>query len=184
MSEQTPNAAQKANGQTAPQQTEQGPSFSLQRTYLKDLSLELPNAPQIFLEQEAPKVEVSITVGGQRLTDTVFESTVTSTITTRINDKVLYLVEATQAGIFEATNIPADQLDPLLGIVCPTMLYPYLRANMADAITRSSLPPLHLAEVNFQHMYEQRLAQLREEQGKTGTDEGSGIILPPGATRQ
>jgi len=179
---------QKPNGQAASSspQDPQNPSFGLQRTYVKDLSLELPNAPQIFLEQDAPSVEVSITVGGQRLAETVFESTVTATITTRINDKVLYLVEATQAGVFEAANIPADQLDPLLGIVCPTMLYPYLRANMADAITRSSLPPLHLAEVNFQHMYEQRLAQLREEQAKTGTDASpdSGIILPPGATRQ
>jgi len=176
---------QQSNGHAAPQQNDQNPSFSLQRAYLKDLSLELPNAPQIFLEQDAPKVEISIAVGGQRLTETVFESTVTATVTTRIGEKVLYLVEATQAGVFEASNIPAEQLDPLLGIVCPTILYPYLRANMADAITRSSLPPLHLAEVNFQHMYEQRLAQLREEQAKTsGAQNDSGIILPPGATRQ
>jgi len=170
------------NGQH-PQNGQQQPSFGMQRTYLKDLSLELPNAPKIFLEQEAPKVEVSITVGGERLAESVFESTVTATITTRINDKVLYLVEATQAGIFEVANIPADQLDPLLGIVCPTMLYPYLRANMADAITRTSLPPLHLAEVNFQHLYEQRLAQSKAQQGDAGAQD-SGIILPPGATRQ
>jgi len=182
MSEQKPNGQAASNNP----QDSQNPSFGLQRTYVKDLSLELPNAPQIFLEQDAPSVEVSITVGGQRLAETVFESTVTATITTRINDKVLYLVEATQAGVFEVANIPADQLDPLLGIVCPTMLYPYLRANMADAITRSSLPPLHLAEVNFQQMYEQRLAQLREEQSPAGSDgqSDSGIILPPGATRQ
>ena len=140
----------------------------------------MPNAPQIFLEQEAPNVEVSIAVGGQRLAETVFESTVTATITTRINDKVLYLVEATQSGIFEAANIPAEQLDPLLGIVCPTMLYPYLRANMADAINRTSMPPLHLAEVNFQSLYEQRLAQAAEEQQA----QDSGIVLPPGVTRQ
>src|SRR3546814_254781 len=142
----------------------QEPSFGLQRTYIKDLSLEMPNAPQIFLEQEGPNVEVSINVGGQRLADTVFECTVTGTITTRIDDKVLYLVEATQAGIFEAANIPEEQLDPLLGIVCPTMLYPYLRANIADAITRTSLPPVHLAEVNFQNLYEQRMEQLAKEQ--------------------
>src|SRR5690606_36221196 len=152
-----------------------------QRTYVKDLSLEMPNAPQIFLEQEGPAVEVSINVGGQRLADTVYEATVTATVTTRIQDKVLYLVEATQAGIFEAANIPAEQLDPLIGIVCPTMLYPYLRANMADAITRTSLPPLHLAEVNFQGLYEQRVAQLSEEQNKEGD---AGLILPPGMTRQ
>lgn len=161
----------------------QDPSFSLQRTFVKDLSLEMPNAPQIFLEQEAPTVEVSLNVGGQRLADTVYESTVTATVTTRIADKVLYLVEATQSGIFEAANIPADQLDPLLGIVCPTMLYPYLRANIADAINRTSMPPLHLQEVNFQSLYEQRLAQMSEEQPATGTND-SGLILPPGATRQ
>ncbi len=139
------------------------PSFSLQRTYIKDMSIEMPHAPQIFLEQEAPTVEVSINVGGQRLADTVYESTVTATVTTRIGDKVMYLVETTQAGIFEAANIPAEQLDPLLGIVCPTMLYPYLRAAVADAINRTSLPPLHLTEVNFQSLYEQRLAQGSEQ---------------------
>jgi len=140
------------------------PSFNMQRTYVKDLSIEMPNAPQIFLEQEAPTVEVELNVGAQRLAETVYETTVTSTITTRVNDKILYLVEATQAGIFEAANIPAEQLDPLLGIVCPTMLYPYLRATIADAITRTSLPPLHLTEVNFQQMYEQRLAQAQQNQ--------------------
>ncbi|SAI67386.1 protein-export protein [Bordetella ansorpii] len=158
------------------------PSFNLQRVYLKDLSLEMPNAPHVFLEQETPQVEVSINVGGQRLAETVFESTVTATVTTRINDKVLYLVEGTQAGIFELANIPAEQMDPLLGIVCPTMLYPYLRANIADAITRTSLPALHLAEVNFQALYEQRIAELQQEQQSNGAD--AGIILPPGATRQ
>ncbi|WP_345796872.1 protein-export chaperone SecB [Castellaniella sp. MT123] len=156
----------------------QAPSFGLQRTYIKDLSLEMPNAPAIFLEQEGPTVEVSIQVGGQQLAETVFESVVTATVTTRIGDKVLYLVELSQAGIFEAANIPADQLDPLLGIVCPTMLYPYLRANVADAITRTSLPPLHLSEMNFQALYEQRLAQ---QSGAQAQGEDSGLILPPGA---
>jgi preprotein translocase subunit SecB len=173
MSEQTPNSHD--------QQASNDPSFSLQRTYVKDLSLEMPNAPQIFLEQETPSVEVSIDVGGQRLAETVYEATVTATVTTRINDKVLYLVEATQAGIFEAANIPAEQLDPLMGIVCPTMLYPYLRANIADAINRTSLPALHLAEVNFQGLYEQRMAQMaQQEQGESD----SGIILPPGSKVQ
>ncbi|HLU18864.1 MAG TPA: protein-export chaperone SecB [Pusillimonas sp.] len=160
------------------------PSFGLQRTYIKDVSLEMPNAPQIFLEQEGPTVEVSINVGGQRLADTIFESTVTATVTTRVEDKVLYLIEATQAGIFEAANIPADQLDPLLGIVCPTMLYPYLRANVADLINRTSLPPLHLTEVNFQGLYEQRLQQLAEQQQGQQQAQDSGIVLPPGVTRQ
>ncbi len=165
----------------------ESPTFNLQRVYLKDMSLELPNAPHIFLEQAAPAVEVSIGVGGQRLAETLFESTVTVTVTTKIDDKVLYLVEATQGGIFEISDIPEDQFDPLLGIVCPTMLYPYLRANVADAITRTSLPPLHLTDVNFQMLYQQRLEEMAQGEGGAlpdGKDEGAGIILPPGATRQ
>ncbi len=161
----------------------QDPSFGLQRTYVKDLSLEMPNAPQILLEQDTPTVEISINVGGQRLAETIYESTVTVTVTTRVGDKVLYLVEATQAGIFEAANIPAEQLDPLLGIVCPTMLYPYLRANVADAITRTSLPPLHLTEVNFQALYEQRMAEAAKQQAGGTKAAESGIVLPPGVSR-
>ncbi len=164
-----------------PNSQDTAPSFALQRTYLKDLSLEMPNAPHILLQQEAPTVEVSLNVGGQRLAETIFETSVTATVTTRINDKVLYLVEATQAGIFEAANIPDEQLDPLLGIVCPTMLYPYLRANVADAITRTSLPALHLAEVNFQALYEQRVAEMQKQQ--ESEQSGSGLYVPPGANK-
>lgn len=164
------------------------PSFNLQRAYLKDLSLEVPNAPHVFLEQTAPAVEVNIGIGAQRLAETMFESTVTVTVTTKIEDKVVYLVEATQGGVFEVANIPAEQIDALLGIVCPTMLYPYLRANVADAITRTTLPPLHLTDVNFQALYQQRQAEAESQgegnlpNGKAGDD--SGIILPPGAIRQ
>lgn len=167
-------------------QNEQTPAFNLQRVYLKDLSVEMPNAPQTFLEQEAPTVSINVGVGGQRLADTVFEVTITVTVTTKIEEKVVYLVEATQGGIFELANMPAEQIDPILGIVCPTMLYPYLRSNVADAITRTSLPPLHLADINFQGLYEQRLA----EQGQAaavspnGQSNDSGLILPPSMTRQ
>ncbi len=165
-------------------QNPNAPVFNMQRVYLKDLSLEMPHAPNIFLEQEGPKVEVAINVGGQALAETVFESTITVTVTTRIGDKVLYLVEATQGGVFEIANVPAEQLDPLMGIVCPTMLYPYLRANIADAITRTSLPPLHLAEVNFQALFEQRMAEAAQAAPASNGASDSGLILPPGMTRQ
>ncbi len=165
-------------------QNPNAPVFNMQRVYLKDLSLEMPHAPNIFLEQEGPKVEVAINVGGQALAETVFESTITVTVTTRIGDKVLYLVEATQGGVFEIANVPAEQLDPLMGIVCPTMLYPYLRANVADAITRTSLPPLHLAEVNFQALFEQRMAEAAQAAPASNGASDSGLILPPGMTRQ
>lgn len=166
-------------------QAQTSPTFNMQRVYLKDLSLEMPNSPHIFLEQASPGVEVNIGIGGQRLAETMFEATITVTVTTKIEDKVLYLVEATQGGIFEIADIPTEQFDPLLGIVCPTMLYPYLRANIADAITRTSLPPLHLTDVNFQALYQQRLAENGQAAAEAPkAEESSGIILPPGATRQ
>jgi preprotein translocase subunit SecB len=172
------------NAQADQAQNTNAPVFNMQRVYLKDLSLEMPNAPNIFLEQEGPQVEVAINVGGQALAETVFESTITVTVTTRIGEKVLYLVEATQGGVFEIANVPAEQLDPLMGIVCPTMLYPYLRANVADAITRTSLPPLHLAEVNFQALFEQRMAEAAQAAPASNGASESGLILPPGMTRQ
>ena len=172
------------NAQADQSQNTNAPVFNMQRVYLKDLSLEMPHAPNIFLEQEGPQVEVAINVGGQALAETVFESTITVTVTTRIGEKVLYLVEATQGGVFEIANVPAEQLDPLMGIVCPTMLYPYLRANVADAITRTSLPPLHLAEVNFQALFEQRMAEAAQAAPASNGASESGLILPPGMTRQ
>lgn len=147
---------------TAAQQSQQ-PSFGMQRSYLKDLSLEMPNAPHILLEQEQPTVEISLNIGAERLAETIYEATVRATITTKINDKVLYLTEGTQAGIFEIANIPEDQIDPLIGIVCPSMIFPYLRANLADAINRTGLPAIHMAEVNFQALYEQRLQEAAAE---------------------
>src|SRR5476649_487376 len=138
------------------------PIFQIQRVYLKDLSLEQPNSPAIFLEQESPAIEVSVDVGAEELADGIFESTVTVTVTAKINDKVAFLVEGKQAGIFEVRNVPAEQLDPLLGIGCPNIIYPYLRANIADVITRAGFPPVHLAEINFEVFYQQRLQAVAE----------------------
>lgn len=146
------------------QQTEQQPIFQIQRIYLKDLSLEQPNSPAIFLEQDAPAIEVSVDVSAKTLADGIFESTVTITVTAKVKDKIAFLVEGKQAGIFEIHNIPDGQLDPLLGIGCPNIIYPYLRANIADAITRAGFPPVHLAEINFEAFYQQRLQTLAQQQ--------------------
>lgn len=133
------------------------PVFQIQRVYLKDFSLEQPNSPAIFLEQEAPAIEVAVDVSAQPLSDGIYESTVTVTVTAKIKDKVAFLVEGKQAGIFEARNIPEDQLAPLLGIGCPNIVYPYLRSNIADAITRAGFPPIHLSEINFEMFFQQRM---------------------------
>ena len=129
-------------------------SFNIQRIYLKDMSLEQPNSPAIFLEQDGPGIEVQIDVGNQKLADDIYEATVTVTITAKIRDKIAFLIEGKQGGIFELRNIPEDQLEPLLGIACPNIIYPYLRANIADMVTRGGFPPIHLTEINFEVFYQ------------------------------
>ena len=156
------------------------PGFRIQRIYLKDLSLEQPNAPQIFLVVAEPQVQVEVDVAVNRLSDGLFEVSLTSTMTARVEGKVLFLVEANQAGIFEFTNIPPEQLDLMLGISCPTILYPYLRSNMADIIGRAGFQPIHLNEINFHGMYEHRLMQAQQAAAGNagGSADESKIILP------
>lgn len=145
----------------------------MQRVYLKELSLEQPNSPAIFLEQESPRIEVSVDVGTEGLADGMFESTVAVTISAKIDEKVAFLVEGKQAGIFEVRNMEQSQLNLVLGIGCPTILYPYLRANIADAVTRAGFPPVHLSEINFEAFYQQRqkLAQQRPAVQGAGSPE-------------
>ena len=130
------------------------PSFSIQRIYLKDLSLELPNAPQILLEQGQPQVDVQLNLHAEPVQEGLYEVSVTATVTTKVNDKTLFLIEAKQAGIFEIRNFPDDQVQAILGVVCPQTIYPYLRAIVSDVCTRAGFPPILLAEVNFQAMFE------------------------------
>jgi preprotein translocase subunit SecB len=150
------------------------PVFNIQRIYLKDASLELPNAPQIFLETDAPAVEVQINVEDTQIYENIYEVAITVTLTTRVKDQVGFLVEAKQAGIFEIQGMAADQLAPVLGIVCPNIVYPYLRSNVSDLIGRSGFPPIHLAEINFEAYYQQRLAALAEQQ------QASALLGPDG----
>lgn len=135
------------------------PVFQIQRVYLKDLSLEQPNSPGILLEQEQPTVDIQLGVDAQPVTEGIYEVTVSATVQTKIHDKTVFLVEAKQAGIFEIRNLPEDQMGPILGIACPQIVYPYLRGNVADVVQRGGFPPVHLAEINFQAMFEQQQAQ-------------------------
>ena len=134
------------------------PVFQIQRVYLKDLSLEQPNSPAILTSTEQPSVDIQLGVGMEQVADGIVEVTVTATVTTKLTDKVVFLVEAKQAGIFEVRNLPEDQMGPIIGIACPQIIYPYLRGNVADVIQRAGFPPVHLAEINFQAMYEQQQA--------------------------
>jgi preprotein translocase subunit SecB len=145
------------------------PVFQIQRMYLKDLSLEQPNSPQILLEQQQPQVDIALGMQAENVADGIVEVTVTATVTTKIKDKTLFLVEAKQAGIFEMRNIPEEQAQGIVSVVCPQMIYPYLRAIVSDVCTRAGFPPIVLTEVNFQAMYENQQAQ-------AAGGNGSGII--------
>lgn len=145
---------------------DQTPVFQLQRMYLKDLSLEQPNSPQILLEQQQPQVDIQLGMQAESIADGMFEVAVTATVTTKVGERVLFLVEAKQAGIFEIRNLPAEQVQGILGVVCPQMVYPYLRAIVSDLCTRAGFPPILLAEVNFQAMFEaQQQAQAGDRAG-------------------
>jgi len=135
---------------------QQDPVFQIQRVYLKEASLEQPNSPAILLEQEQPSVDIQLGVEAGQAADGVYEICVTATVTTKIKDTVVFLVEAKQAGIFENRTLPPEQMNPIMGIACPQIVYPYLRATVADIVTRAGFPPVHLAEINFQSMYEQQ----------------------------
>ncbi|CAM3763387.1 protein-export chaperone SecB [Polynucleobacter antarcticus] len=153
------------------------PGFRIQRIYLKDVSLEQPHAPQILLVATEPQVEVEVDVAVTRLGEEIFEVTLIATVTSKVDNKALFLVEAKQAGIFEFNNIPPEQIDPMLGIACPTILYPYLRSNIADLISRAGFQPIHLNEINFHGMYEHRMMLAQQAAEKESPAE-SKIVLP------
>ena len=134
------------------------PVFLIQRVYLKEASLEQPNSPGILLEQEQPAVDIQLGVEAAQAAEGVYEVCVTATVTTKVKDKTVFLVEVKQAGIFEIRNLPPEQMGPIMGIACPQIVYPDLRGNVADLVTRAGFPPVHLAEINFQAMYEQQQA--------------------------
>jgi preprotein translocase subunit SecB len=149
------------------------PAFQIQRIYLKDLSLEQPNSPKILLEQQQPQVDINLALAAEGVADGIYEVCVTATVTTKVADRTLFLVEAKQAGIFEIRNLPDDQLQGVVSVVCPQIVYPYLRAVVSDVCTRAGFPPILLTEVNFQAMFEAQRAQAAQSGGNGA---GSGII--------
>ena len=153
------------------------PVFQIQRMYLKDMSLEQPNSPQILLEQQQPQVEINLAMGAESVADGIYEVTVTATVTTKVGDRTLFLVEAKQAGIFEIRHVPQEQMQGIVSIVCPQMIYPYLRAIVSDVCTRAGFPPIILTEVNFQAMFEAQQAQAAAAQSGNGSGSGESRII-------
>lgn len=130
--------------------------FAIEKLYVKDASLEVPNAPNIFLEREAPEIDVQLATQSSPIGEDVYETSLTATVTAKIGDKVMFLVEVTQAGIFRIAQIPAEQLEPVLGIGCPNIVFPYLRETVSDLVSRAGFPPVILNPVNFEALYMQQ----------------------------
>ena len=138
--------------------------FAIDRIYVKDLSLENPGAPQSFQLSDPPSVEIGLRTRTDQLDTDVYECVLTVTVTARGGDKTLFLVEAAQAGIFTIRGVPQNQLQPVIAIPCPTVLFPYVRETIADATTRAGYPPVHLAPINFEMLYQQQVAQMQSAQ--------------------
>ncbi len=139
------------------------PIFSIEKLYVKDISLEIPNAPQAFLEREAPQVDIQLHQESQPVEEGVYQTLLTVTVTAKVKDKTLFLVEVGQAGIFVIRNIPEGDLEPILGIACPNILYPYVREVVSDIVTRAGFPPVVINPVNFEALYQaQKQAQAEQ----------------------
>lgn len=149
--------------QQATVQNEQQPIFSVEKIYVKDLSLEVPHAPKIFLEAETPEVDMRISTQSEQIEAGFYECNVTVTVTAKLSDnRVVFLNEVSQAGIFRIDGVPADDLQLLLGVACPNILFPYAREVVSSTVTRAGFPPVMLAPINFEAMYNQAQEQVAQ----------------------
>lgn len=135
------------------------PVFNIEKTYVRDLSLEVPNAPHIFLEQATPEVQIQLQTQASVIGENVYECVVTVTATAKSGEKTVFLVEVKQAGIFRIEGVPQQDLDPILGVACPNILFPFAREVIANTVSRAGFPPVMLSPVNFEAVYQQRQAE-------------------------
>ncbi len=147
---------------------EQQPVFNIEKLYVKDLSVEVPNAPAIYLEREAPQIDVNMSTESSALGENLYLASITVTVTAKTGDKTMFLVECTEAGIFRIDHVPQDQLPMVLGIGCPNIVFPYLRETVSDVVIRAGFPPLLLNPVNFEALFlQQQQAQQQAAPAQT-----------------
>lgn len=135
------------------------PTFNMEKIYVKDLSLEIPHAPQIFLERESPQINVQLNTQAAKIDTGEHEVTITATVTAKAGEKVMFLIEAKQAGIFGVHNVPVEELEPILAVMCPNILFPYLREVVSDVAVRAGFAPVLLNPINFDLLYHQQKQQ-------------------------
>jgi preprotein translocase subunit SecB len=138
------------------------PAFSLDKIYVKDLSLEIPHAPRIFLERDNLQIDVQLHTQAASIQEGLFEVVVMATVTANIGERVMFLIEAKQAGIFHISNVPAGELEAILAVMCPNILFPYLRAVVSDVSVRAGFAPVLLNPINFEELYQRQKLQTQE----------------------
>ncbi|MDH4234058.1 MAG: protein-export chaperone SecB [Gallionella sp.] len=131
------------------------PTFNIEKIYVKDLSLEIPHAPQIFLDRESPQIDVQLNTETALIEGDVYEVVITNTVTSKIGEKVMFLIEAKQAGIFRLSNLPKEDMESVLAVMCPNILFPYLRELVSNVAVRAGFAPVMLNPVNFEMLYQQ-----------------------------
>ena len=142
------------------------PSFTIEKLYVKDLSLEVPNAPAIYLEHGTPEISLQLQTNAKKVGDDVFEVLLTATVTAKLGEKNMFLVEVGQTGLFHIRHVPEENLEPLLAIACPNILFPYAREIVSDSVSRAGFAPVVLQPVNFEALYMARLQQEQEQEQK------------------
>lgn len=142
------------------EQPQEMPVFTIEKIFLKDMSVEVPNAPMIYLEQTQPHIEMNIDTRHQILDNAgVYQCVLSITVTANLGDKTAFLVEVQQGGVFRIQNVPQEAIEPMLAVACPNILYPYAREAVSDAVMKTGFPPLYLQPMNFEALYMQRQAQ-------------------------
>ncbi|MDR4485528.1 MAG: protein-export chaperone SecB [Nitrospirales bacterium] len=143
------------------------PVFTIEKIYVKDLSLEVPHAPGIFREGGAPQVHVELKTQHTRVEEGMYDASVTVTVTAKVNEKIMFIVEAEQAGIFRIRHVPETELGQVLSVGCANILFPYVRETVSDAVTRGGFPTIMLNPVNFEALYQQQQQQRTNDSAAT-----------------
>jgi preprotein translocase subunit SecB len=143
-----------------------GQVLSIEKVYVKDCSIEVPNAPQIFFEEVQPQIDVQMQTGTGQVGDGLYECVLTITVTAKAAERTVFLVEAAQAGIFQIRGFAQQDLDMIQGIGCPTTLFPYARETISNLVTRAGFPPINLAPISFEALYAQRLQEQQAQAPK------------------
>lgn len=155
------------NGAAAPAEAN-GPAFTVEKIYAKDVSFEVPGAPGVFNEQAQPQLQMNLNQSVQRLNENAFEVVLGITLTCNAGDKAMYVVEVKQAGVFGLAGFDAQTLDAMLGTHCPNVLYPYARQLISDLIQSGGFPPFFLQPINFDALYAEGLRQRAQQAGNAG----------------